>query len=107
MSVDVIKLPGETSSLPPPLRPHLLDRGRPLVVVPLHVDDRVSHLQGPRVHDLLDSHVGGQGAVGVRLRRQVAPEVVLLGGLVLAVGGGGGEESSWCDPCDNKKSCRL
>ena len=49
-----------------------------------HVDDRVSHLERPRVHDVLHGHRQGQRAVSVAGLRQVAPQVVLHGRAVLA-----------------------
>jgi hypothetical protein len=62
----------------------LLKFGRVAFVVSGDRDDGESHLECPRVHDGLDGHVLGQRGVGVRLRRQLAPKIVLLSGLVLA-----------------------
>ena len=67
---------------------HLFYTDVPGVWVPADVDDGVAHLQRPGVHDILDGHGQGQRAVSVASYRQVAPEVVLNGGAVLAVDGG-------------------
>ena len=57
---------------------YLRDLNSPPVVIPLHIDDWISRLQCPGVHDLLHSHVGGKGSICVGSVSQVMPKIVLL-----------------------------
>ena len=66
--------------------PGLLHPGGVVPVLAGDGDQGEAHLQGPGVHHRLDVHLLGEGPVLVALLRQVPPQVVLGGRLVLQLG---------------------